>query len=93
MVERGAQVRAVDRADGARATNVGRHFAFARFDFVAQDPPVIVHLAERAGLEVHRFPLVGRSPGRFACGQRGCPATHLVNSRADCARHFLKHFG
>jgi len=53
MVERRAQVRAVDVRDGAGAADIGRDLAVARFDFIAQDMPLVVGVTIRAGFQIH----------------------------------------
>ncbi len=52
MIERGAQVRAIDLDDRASVTNARRDLAVAGFDFFAQDMPFVVGAPKRAGFEV-----------------------------------------
>ena len=55
MIERGAQVSAIDLRDGARAANIGRDLAITCFDFIANDMTFVADVTIGARIEIHIY--------------------------------------
>jgi len=53
IIERGAQVRAIDLRNRTRAANIGRDFAVAGFDLVAKNVPLLSYMTIGARFETH----------------------------------------
>jgi hypothetical protein len=65
MIERRAQVRAINRGDRTRVANLRRYFTVAGFDLVAENLPRAIYQPKRTRFEIHTHPRLQQTEHLF----------------------------